>query len=59
MTVKKNVEFRYYDIPKDEIVLPLMGPKWNKEYGEGRERLHFHNYYEQSHLQIILPMQHK
>ena len=46
MAVKKSVEFRYYDIPKDEIVLPLMGPKWNKEYGEGRERLHFHNYYE-------------
>lgn len=46
MSVKKNVEFRYYVIPKDEIVLPLMGPTWNKEYGEGKERLHFHNYYE-------------
>lgn len=46
MSVKKNVEFRYYVIPKDEIVLPLMGSIWNKVYGEGKERLHFHNYYE-------------
>ncbi|MCI6675778.1 MAG: AraC family transcriptional regulator [Clostridiales bacterium] len=46
MNNKKKVEFRYYVIPKDEIVLPLMGSTWNKEYGEGKERLHFHNYYE-------------
>lgn len=46
MSGKKNVEFRYYDIPKDEIVLPLVGSMWNKAYGEGKERLHFHNYYE-------------
>lgn len=46
MKAKKNVEFRYYVIPNDEIVLPLMGSTWNKEYGEGKERLHFHNYYE-------------
>lgn len=46
MNSKKNVEFRYYVIPNDEIVLPLMGSTWNKEYGEGKERLHFHNYYE-------------
>lgn len=43
---KKNVEFRYYDISKGESVFPLTGPVWNKEYGEGKERLHFHNYYE-------------
>ncbi len=46
MEEKKRVEYRYYDIPKDDVVFPLMGEKWNKEYGEGRERLHFHNYYE-------------
>ena len=46
MNEKRQVEFRYYDIPKGEIVLPLMGPTWNKAYGEGREKLHFHNYYE-------------
>ncbi len=46
MNNKKNVEFRYYVIPKDDIVLFLMGSTWNKEYGEGKDKLHFHNYYE-------------
>ena len=46
MSDKKQVEFRYYDIPLGDIVFPLTGPGWNKAYGEGRERLHFHNYYE-------------
>lgn len=46
MEERKKVEYRYYDIPNGEIVLPLMGPKWNKVYGEGRDKLHFHNYYE-------------
>ena len=46
MKDKKHVEFRYYDIPQGDIVFPLTGQTWNKEYGEGRERLHFHNYYE-------------
>lgn len=46
MNDKKQVEFRYYDIPKGDIVFLLTGPTWNKEYGEGRDKLHFHNYYE-------------
>ena len=46
MKEKRNVEFRYYDIPPEEDVLVLTGPVWNKAYGEGPERLHFHNYYE-------------
>ena len=46
MDGKKKVEFRYYDIPKGDIVYPLTGPAWIKAYGEGREKLHFHNYYE-------------
>ena len=46
MADKKQVEFRYYDIPLGDVVFPLTGETWNKEYGEGREKLHFHNYYE-------------
>lgn len=49
MKDKKHVEFRYYDIPQGDIVLPLSGEAWNKEYGEGKEKLHFHNYYEVGH----------
>lgn len=44
--MKKNVEFRYYEIPDGELILPLLGPTWHKAYGEGPDRLHFHNYYE-------------
>ena len=46
MTAKKHVEFRYYDIPQGDLVFPLTGETWNKEYGEGKDKLHFHNYYE-------------
>ena len=46
MNDKKQVEFRYYDIPPGEIVFLLTGPGWNKAYGEGKDKLHFHNYYE-------------
>ena len=49
MNGKKQVEFRYYDIPQGDIVLPLTGEGWNKEYGEGRDKLHFHNYFEVGH----------
>ena len=49
MNDKKQVEFRYYDIPQGDIILPLTGEGWNKEYGEGKEKLHFHNYYEIGH----------
>ena len=49
MSDRKQVEFRYYDIPLGDIVFPLSGSRWNKEYGEGREKLHFHNYYEVGH----------
>lgn len=45
---KKNVEFRYYDIPKGEYVLPKLGDGWVMEYGKGSTKadLHFHNYME-------------
>ena len=46
MGAKKHVEFRYYDIPQRDLVFPLTGETWNKVYGEGKDKLHFHNYYE-------------
>lgn len=49
MNDKKQVEFRYYDIPQGDLVLPLTGEGWNKEYGEGRDKLHFPNYFEVGH----------
>ena len=49
MNDKKHVEFRYYDIPQGDILLALTGKGWNKEYGEGKDKLHFHNYFEVGH----------
>lgn len=44
---KKRIEYRYYDIPSNTYVLPLLGKGWEQEYGAGiREMLHFHNYME-------------
>ncbi|MEE3356395.1 MAG: AraC family transcriptional regulator [Candidatus Weimeria sp.] len=44
---KKKMEFRYYDIPKGEYVLPKLGKGWEQEYGKGYDgMLHFHNYLE-------------
>jgi hypothetical protein len=41
---KKKMEFRYYDIPKGEYVLPKLGKGWEQEYGKGYDgMLHFHN----------------
>lgn len=43
---KKTVEFRYYDIPKGKLILPLMGGEWLRPYGRGFGNYHFHNYTE-------------
>lgn len=44
---KQRLEFRYYDIPAGEYVLPKLGKGWEIEYGKeyGRQQ-HFHNYLE-------------
>ena len=39
MSVNKHVEFRYYDIPHEDLVFALTGENWNKEYGEGKDKL--------------------
>ena len=39
---KKRMEYRYYEIPADTYVLPLLGKGWEQEYGVGiRDMLHF------------------
>ncbi|MCR5686529.1 MAG: AraC family transcriptional regulator [Lachnospiraceae bacterium] len=44
---KPRMEFRFYDIPKGDYVLPKLGKGWEQEYGIGYGRmLHFHNYLE-------------
>lgn len=50
MSIKKpkdKIEFRYYEIPVGQYVLPLLGCFWEQEYGIGYHgMLHFHNYME-------------
>lgn len=47
MTKKRQkVEFRYYEIPENELVLALLGERWIRRYGDGIDYMHFHNYME-------------
>lgn len=41
---KRNLEFRYYEMPADTYVMALLGDRWILQYGE--EAVHFHNYLE-------------
>lgn len=44
MKKKQEIEFRYYEVPEGELVLPLIGKSWIREYGNDTvARLHFHN----------------
>ncbi|WP_242875917.1 helix-turn-helix domain-containing protein [Cellulosilyticum sp. I15G10I2] len=43
---KQIVEFRYYEIPNNEMVLALLGEAWRRAYGVGIDTLHFHNFIE-------------
>ena len=40
---KERLEFRFYEIPRDEGVLALYGDEWRRIYGAGISTLHFHN----------------
>ena len=40
----KKVEYRYYEMPVNSFVLPLLGERWITNYG--KDSLHFHNYLE-------------
>ncbi len=45
MAVKKKqeMELRFYEVPQGELVLPLLGDSWIREYGNDMTKLHFHN----------------
>lgn len=40
---KQEIELRFYEIPQGELVLPLIGTGWIREYGNDISGLHFHN----------------
>lgn len=40
---KQEMELRFYEIPQGELVLPLLGSTWIREYGNDISVLHFHN----------------
>ena len=44
---KKQIEYRYYEIPEGHYVMALLGDSWVRSYGAEQENLlHFHNYME-------------
>lgn len=43
---KQKIQFRYYEIPANTYVLPLIGQKWIQNYGNDVDSLHFHNHLE-------------
>ena len=43
---KKQIQFRYYEIPQNQPLMALLGESWIRPYGEGIDCLHFHNYME-------------
>lgn len=43
---KKQIQFRYYEIPQNEPCLALLGEAWVRPYGDGVDCQHFHNYME-------------
>ena len=46
MKKREIAQFRYYEMKNDEVVLPLIGNEWIREYGKDVNYLHFHNYLE-------------
>ncbi|MDC7290300.1 AraC family transcriptional regulator [Blautia schinkii] len=44
MKNKKDIEFRYYEIPQKAPLIALLGERWILNYG--KESLHFHNFLE-------------
>lgn len=43
---KKDIQFRYYEIPQNEPCLALLGDAWIRPYGDRVDCQHFHNYME-------------
>ena len=43
---RQRVELRYYEIPRNENVLALLGDGWKRNYGNDIQFMHFHNLWE-------------
>lgn len=43
---REQLEFRFYEIPAGESVLPLFGEQWTGTYGHDDICMHFHNLFE-------------
>ncbi len=43
---KRDIQFRYYEIPQNQPCLALLGEAWVRPYGDGVNCQHFHNYME-------------
>ncbi len=43
---KKEIQYRYYEMPQDSPILALLGSGWIRPYGSDLDALHFHNYLE-------------
>lgn len=43
---KERVELRYYELPRGESILPLVGDSWKRNYGNSVNCMHFHNLWE-------------
>ena len=45
--MKQEIEYRYYEMPTGQYILPKYGEGWRMAYGTGEiNKLHFHNYLE-------------
>lgn len=40
---KEKLEFRYYDIPREDFLITRQGDGWKRIYGSDEEVLHFHD----------------
>ena len=40
---KQELQLRFYEVPQGELVLPLIGPSWIRDYGHDTPYFHFHN----------------
>ena len=40
---RKKITFRYYELPRDSYVLPMLGGSWIRRSEHENPELHYHN----------------
>jgi AraC-like DNA-binding protein len=43
MVEKREIQYRYYEIPPESSVLAVLGDKWGRPFGDGDDCFHYHN----------------